>query len=141
MSNKVNTAFFNAYIELDKACEQSLGVKRGGINTYINNLVELRFAPGRSDVLPKLIQYRKIRNIIAHEENAMSRLGDVTKKDVQWLNRFAKTVSRGKDPVSVYNRKSRRYSLWRKLRFVIFAVLILAVLGAVAFVFNKLGLF
>ena len=140
MSNKINMAFFNAYIELDKVCEQSLGVKRGGINTYINNLVEMRFAPGRSDVLPRLLQYRKIRNVIAHEENAFSEVTEVTKKDVQWLNRFAKTVSRKKDPVSVYIRKSRRYSVWRKIRVIFLAVVVLAIIGGIVFALKSLGI-
>ena len=133
MSNKINMAFFNAYIELDKACEQSLGVKRGGVNTYINRLVELRFAPGRSEILPRLLNYRKIRNVIAHEENAFSDVNEVTKKDVQWLNRFAKSVLRKRDPVSQYSRRARRYAIWRKIRFVLFALILLMAAGAIIF--------
>ena len=131
--SKINMSFFNAYIELDRVCEQSLGVKRGGVSTYINRLVELRFAPGRSEVLPKLLKYRKIRNIIAHEENAFSDVTEITKNDVKWLNRFAKSVSRKRDPVSVYNRRARRYAIWKKVRFLFFAILIL--LGVAGIVF------
>ena len=140
MSNKINMSFFNAYIELDKICAQSLGVKKGGVTTYINRLVELRFAPGRNDVLPKLLNYRKLRNIIAHEEGSFSDVKEITKKDVQWLNRFAKSVARKRDPVSQYNRKARRYALWKKLRFIFFAIIILAVAGAIIFALKSIGL-
>jgi hypothetical protein len=140
MSNKINMTFFNAYIELDKVCAQSLGVNKGGVTTYINRLVELRLAPGRNDVLPKLLAYRKIRNIIAHEENAFAVVNDVTKKDVQWLNRFAKSVARKRDPVSQYNRKAHRYSIWKKVRLIFFALLILLVASAVVLGLKTIGI-
>lgn len=140
MSNKINMSFFNAYIELDKICAQSLGVKRGGVNTYINRLVELRFAPGRNDVLPRLLNYRKLRNIIAHEENSFVEVKEITKKDVQWINRFAKSVARKRDPVSKYNRKARRYSIWKKVKFVLIALLTLAVAGAIILALKSFGI-
>lgn len=140
MSNKINMSFFNAYIELDKICAQSLGVTRGGINTYINRLVELRFAPRRNDVLPKLLNYRKKRNIIAHEENSFAEVKDITKKDVQWLNRFAKSVARKRDPVSQYNRKAHRYSIWKRVRLIFFALLILLVASAVVLGLKTIGI-
>ena len=77
MSSKINMSFFKAYIELDKACAEKLGVEKNGVSAYINSLVEFRFAPDRSEVLPKLIKYRKARNIIAHEDGAFDKLDEL----------------------------------------------------------------
>ena len=134
--NKINMSFFNAYLELDKICAQRLEINRGGVSAYIGRLVELRFAPNRSEVLPRLLKYRKLRNIIAHEEGAFAELDEITKADVVWLNRFARSVSRGSDPVSRYERKARNYALWRRLRVAFIFIIALAVL-AVAFVILK----
>ena len=111
MSSKINMSFFKAYIELDKVCADRLGVEKNGVSAYINSLVELRFAPERSEVLPRLIKYRKARNIIAHEDGAIDQLDALTKDDIKWLNRFAKSVSHKRDPISRYERKARRYSI------------------------------
>ncbi len=129
MGNKTNIAFFNAYLELDNICAQTLGVKRGGVSAYIGRLVDERFAPGRSETLPKLVEYRKIRNIIAHEQGALSDITDITKADVQWLNRFAKLVQKKKDPISLYARKANRFVFMRRLRifFIVLTAIILSV--------------
>lgn len=138
MGNKLNMSFFKAYIELDKACADRLGVERNGVSAYINSLVEMRFAPERSEVLPKLIKYRKMRNIIAHEENALDELDEITKADVKWLLRFAKIVSRKADPVSRYNRKARRYAIWVKIRAILIILLSLGVVAAGYYVLKLL---
>ena len=130
MSKKINEKFLTAYIELDKACAERLGVERNGVSAYINSLVEMRFAPERSEVLPRLIKYRKARNIIAHEENAIDELDELTKSDIQWLNRFAKSVSHKRDPISRYERKARRYAIWRKVKTVLIILLTVAALAA-----------
>ena len=130
MGSKINMSFFKAYIELDKACAERLGVERNGVSAYINSLVEMRFAPERSEVLPRLIKYRKSRNIIAHEENAIDELDELTKSDIQWLNRFAKSVSHKRDPISRYERKARRYAIWRKVKTVLIILLTVAALAA-----------
>ncbi len=128
MSNKTNLSFFNAYIQLDKTCADRLGIKQNGLSTYMNKLVDMRFAPGRSEVLPRLIKYRNYRNKIAHEMNAMSDAGDVTKSDIRWIRKFTKSVAKKKDPVSRYERKAVFYSILRKLRAVIIGAVI-AVVG------------
>ena len=138
MGNKLNMSFFKAYIELDKACADRLGVERNGVSAYINSLVEMRFAPERSEVLPKLIKYRKMRNIIAHEENALDELDEITKADVKWLLRFAKIVSRKADPISRYNRKARRYAIWVKIRAILIIILSLGVVAAGYYVLKLL---
>ena len=126
--NKINMSFFNAYLELDKICAQRLEINRGGVSAYIGRLVELRFAPNRSEVLP--------RYIMVHEEGAFAELDEITKADVVWLNRFARSVARRSDPVSRYERKARNYALWRRLRVAFIFILALVVL-AVAFVILK----
>lgn len=138
MANKLNMSFFKAYIELDKACADRLGVERNGVSAYINSLVELRFAPDRSEVLPKLIEYRKIRNVIAHEDGAMDSLDQLSKADIKWLNRFTKSVSAKRDPVSRYERKARRYAIWRKVKGVLIILLVLGLAAAALFILKNL---
>lgn len=138
MANKINMSFFKAYIDLDKACADRLGVDRNGVSTYINSLVEMRFAPDRSEVLPRLIKYRKARNIIAHEQNAMDELDELTKSDIQWLNRFAKSVSHKRDPISRYERKARRYAIWKKVKGVLIILFALALVAGGAYILKML---
>lgn len=140
MSSKINMSFFKAYIELDKACAEKLGVEKNGVSAYINSLVEFRFAPDRSEVLPKLIKYRKARNIIAHEDGAFDKLDELTKDDVKWLTRFAKSVSHKRDPISRYERKAQRYAIWKKVKVVLIILLVALILGAAGYVLNMLGI-
>lgn len=140
MSSKINMDFFNAYLKLDKACAQRLDISRGGVSAYIGRLVEYRFAPDRSEVLPKLIKYRNYRNVIAHEENAMADLSEITKADIQWLNRFSRSVAAKRDPVSRYERKARRFSVWRKVRLVLIAILAVALIVAGIVILKNVGI-
>ena len=119
-------SFFNAYLELDKACAKLLEVSRGGATAYINKLAELRFAPERSEVLPRLLKYRKIRNILAHEEDAFSEVDEITKADIKWLNQFTSGVNKKRDPVSRYERKARIYGVWSKVKLVLGILILLA---------------
>ena len=141
MSNKTNLAFFNAYIELDKTCADRMGVKQGGVSAYINKLVDMRFAPGRSDILPKLIKYRNCRNKIAHEMNAMMDSGEITKYDVRWIQRFSRSVAMRSDPVSKYERRAFWYSLWRKFFAAIIGAVIAVVGVAGYYLLDYLNLF
>ena len=68
---------------------------------YINKLVELRFAPERSEVLPKLVRYRNIRNKLVHEKNAGKTI-ELSKKDINWINKFERRLKKGRDPISIY---------------------------------------
>ena len=126
MANKINLAFFNAYLELDKACAQALGISKSGVSSYINCLVESRYAPDRNEVLRKLIRYRKFRNIIAHEAGAMSEFDEITKDDIKWLNKFASKMTKRQDPISRYERKLKMEKIWRRI------VLIGSILAGVA---------
>ena len=137
--NKINMSFFNAYLELDKACANLLEVSRGGVSAYINKLAEFRFAPERSEVLPKLIQYRKLRNIIAHEEGAFVELDEITKADIKWLNHFTHLVNKKRDPISRYERKAQRYAIWRRVRVFLIALLFLFLAFAVVVIAKQVN--
>lgn len=133
MGYKVNEQFLNAFIALDKVCCAKFGVPTGGVTDYVNRLINSRFAPGRDDILPKLVRYTNIRNRLAHEVGAMKQLDEVTKNDVKWLREFEKTVTKKKDPISVYLRKARRYARRRKLRrALIIGLIAVAVVAAAA---------
>ena len=124
--NKINMSFFNAYLELDKACAKLLEVSRGGASAYINKLAELRFVPERNEVLPKLLKYRKIRNVLAHEEDAFSEVDEITKADIKWLSKFTASVNKKRDPVSRYERKAKIYGVWSKVKLVLGIIILLA---------------
>ena len=123
--NKINMSFFNAYLELDKACAKLLEVSRGGASAYINKLAELRFVPERNEVLPKLLKYRKIRNVLAHEEDAFSEVDEITKADIKWLSKFTASVNKKRDPVSRYERKAKIYGVWSKVKLVLGIIILL----------------
>lgn len=138
MSNKMNSAFLNAYIELDKICCAKFGTVTGGVTEYINRLINSRFAPERDDVLPRLVKYRNIRNRIAHEEGALKNIDEITKADIKWIDGFKSDISKKKDPISVYLRKARKYARRRRARkrlIIIISILIAlaAAAGAVAY--------
>ena len=136
MGNKINMTFFKSYIELDKACAQRLDVKKHGVSAYISNLVDMRFAPGRNETLTRLIKYRKLRNAMAHEEDGFKDIDEITKNDVQWIARFTKNITKKRDPVSRYMRKEWFYKLWKKIRFVIYALCALIVAFAIYLIFS-----
>ena len=128
MGRRINEAFLTTYMELDKDCCDKFGVTTGGVTEYINRLNNARFAPGRDDVLPRLVRYRNIRNKFAHEVAALRRVDEITKVDVNWLRSFNKDVLRRRDPISVYLRKARKYARRRKLRRFFYGTLIVTVI-------------
>lgn len=124
---KINEAFLAGYVELDRDCCEKFGVSTGGVTEYINRLNNARFAPGRDDVLPRLVRYRNIRNRFAHELSALRKTDEVTKVDVKWLRTFNKALIRKKDPISLYLRKARKFVRRRRLRrwayFILFDII------------------
>ena len=135
MGKKVNEKFISAYAELDKTCCTKFGISTGGLTEYINRLNNARFAPKRDDVLPRLVKYRNIRNIFAHEAKELKKSDDITKVDIAWLNKFNKDVIKKKDPYSAYLKKARRYARGRRLKryAVVFGILAVAVAAVVLY--------
>ena len=82
MGKRINEQFLSSYMELDKDCCDKFGVTTGGVTEYINRLNNARFAPGRDDVLPRLVRYRNLRNKFSHEVGALRRVDEITKIDV-----------------------------------------------------------
>ena len=137
MGMKMNGAFLSTYNGLDKICCQKFGVVTGGTTEYINRLMNARFAPGRDDVLPRLVKYRNIRNRIAHEAGALDRLDGITRADLRWISGFTRDLEKKRDPLSLYLKKARRYARHRRARkYIIWALLILLLVavGAVALI-------
>ena len=97
-NSKVNQSFLGAYIKLDKVCADKLDAKYG-VTEYINKLTDAKTAFGRDEVLRCLIKYRKIRNKLAHEPDAMEKLDEASREDVKWLAKFESKVAAGKDPL------------------------------------------
>lgn len=123
MGRRVNEAFLTAYMELDRDCCEKFGVSTGGVTEYINRLNNARFAPGRDDVLPRLVRYRNVRNRFAHEISAIRRVDEIAKVDVSWLRAFNRDIVRKRDPISAYLRKARKFARRRKLRRIFYGFL------------------
>ena len=137
MGRRVNEVFLSEYIELDRDCCEKFGISTGGVTEYINRLNNARFAPGRDDVLPRLVRYRNLRNKIAHELSAVRKIEEITKADVRWIRAFDRNLVKKKDPISLYLRKARKFMRHRRLRFWFNAVsftIIGAVVGVICVV-------
>ena len=140
MGKRINEHFLSSYMELDKDCCDKFGVTTGGVTEYINRLNNARFAPGRDDVLPRLVRYRNLRNKFSHEVGALRRVDEITKVDVSWLRSFNRDVRKKRDPISVYLKRARRYVRRRKLRRVCYAVAATVIIGlAIALYFALKG--
>lgn len=136
MGKKYNEAFLNTFLELDKLCCMKFGIKTGGVTEYINRLNNARFAPGRDDVLPKLVKYRNIRNCFAHEPGAIRKKDDVSKEDIKWVTHFRKDMLKKRDPISKFLKKARRYALHKKLKLALLIGLpIVAVVAGIVLFF------
>lgn len=133
MSNKLNGAFLNNYIELDKICSVKFGTVSGGVTEYINRLINARFAPDRDEVLVRLVRYRNIRNKIAHEEGTSQGLEEISRADIRWIDNFKKELNKKKDPISVYLRRARSFARRRRAwRAFSVSLTILLILGGAA---------
>ena len=117
MGKKINTEFLAAFIELENACNGLLGCKKSGVTEYINRLNSSDSIPGKSEVLPKLLSYRKLRNRLAHEEGALTDVSEIKNSDLRWLKSFKNSVEKGRDPISKSQRRCA--GLARRLTAVI----------------------
>lgn len=135
MSKRTNEAFLNHYMELDKLCCAKFGVTTGGVGEYINRLNNARFAPDRDEVLPRLVRYRNIHKRFYYEPGAIRKDKEITNKDIAWIIRFKREISRRRDPISQYLKKAKRYALKKKVAtfFWIFLVLALIATGTIIF--------
>ena len=127
MSKKRNTEFLEAYVAFETVCSEKFGLRSGGATEYINRLIKYTGAPERDSVLPKLVNYRNIRNRMAHENGALAKINDIDSSDVRWLKKFAKKIVRKKDPISLYERKGKNFKL---RKFIGVLVTILACIAA-----------
>lgn len=140
MINRTNVSFLTEYIELDKACCRRFGIQSGGVSMYINKLVQERFVPEREEILPRLIRYRNFRNKLAHEDGALNGFNEIEKSDLKWIQTFTKTVSRKKDPISLYEGKADRYVKGKKAAnvFKTILIIVLAIIACIALKYFKI---
>lgn len=116
MGKRLNESFLASYIELDRYCCEKFGVASGGVTEYINRLNNARFAPGREEVLPRLVKYRNLRNKMAHEIGSIRKTNDVKKIDLVWIRKFGKAVVKRRDPISAYFKRARRHARRRRIK-------------------------
>lgn len=131
---KLNSNFVDLYSELDKACCEKFGISVGGVTEYINRLNNARFAPDRDEVLPKLVNYRNVRNAFVEDANELRKNGELSKEDLKWVKSFQKDLKKKNDPISVYLKKAKKYASRRKFGKFLLTVVILAAVAAAAYV-------
>lgn len=133
---RLNERFMSEYIELDSDCCEKFGIPSGGVTEYINRLNNSRFAPGRDEVLPRLVRYRNVRNKFAHETGAIRRSEELDSSDIAWIRRFTRDIRRSRDPLSVYLRRARRFARRRRIRrYITVTAAVLLILLAALIVF------
>ncbi|MBO5907011.1 MAG: hypothetical protein J6Q85_02515 [Clostridia bacterium] len=130
MSARLNKIFFDTYLRVDKLAAEKFGIEKGGVTAYINRLINSRFAPDREETLSSLTKCREMRNVLAHEGGAFDKYGEVTKSDIKWLQGFEGDLSRRRDPISRYLRKSKKYVFRKRLLLAVVVILLAAALGA-----------
>jgi hypothetical protein len=134
---KLNQTFLTTYEKFDTVCNQRFDLTTGGATEYINRLNNARFAPGRDDILPRLVNYRTTRNNFAADPALVKKSADLTKDDLTWMRDFVRDLEKEKDPISVYLKKARKYVRSRKTKKVLavvgIIVLVAAAVGAAAF--------
>ena len=134
MSKRLNERFLKSFLELDRLCCEKFGVATGGVTEYINRINNARFAPDRDIVLPRLVKYRNIRNLFAHEPGAIRKSEEVIKEDVNWLFHFRLDMQKKRDPISKYLRKARRFARARRIKRALFITLAVLLVVAIAVV-------
>ena len=139
MGKRQNQSFLVNYIKLDKACSDMLEIKSGGVSEYINK-IGASSIPERKELMSRLVKYRGIRNKLAHEVGALDKMSEINGEDIKWVKSFEKSVSSGRDPYSLYQKKLRKSTKGYKAKraLVIFLVLVvIAAAAAVAFMLLK----
>ncbi|MBR2612115.1 MAG: hypothetical protein IKC72_03505 [Clostridia bacterium] len=129
---KLNQSFLSLYEQFDKICCEKFGISTGGATEYINRLNNARFAPNRDEVLPKLVNFRNIRNRFAAEATLVKKSDEVSKEDIAWLRNFIKDLQKQRDPISAYLKKARAFARRRKFGKVMLVVGIVALVAAAA---------
>lgn len=132
VSKRLNEKFLKGFLELDRLCCEKFGVTTSGVTEYINRLNNARFAPDRESVLPRLVKYRNIRNLFAHEPGAIRKSEEITKEDVNWIALFRRDLVKKRDPISKYLRKARRFARARRIKRALFIILAVLLVIAVA---------
>ena len=83
------------------------------------------------------MQYRNIRNRMAHEVGALQSINEITKADLRWISEFSKQMEKKCDPISLYLKKARKYAKRRRSKKfpLVVAATLLVVACAVAVYF------
>ena len=142
----LNEEFLAAYERADRVCCEKFGVPDQGCLTYINRLNAARFAPRRDEVLTPLVHaydlYQRGTNEAATSSQKRSVVFSsgavVMREDLLWVKRFARSVDRKRDPLSLYLKRAKRMKRRKKFfRWFLPLLVLLAALAAAYFFFLK----
>ena len=97
------------YKALDGFCAQAYGVEHG-VTNYIETMKgvsppETLKVQGWKENLDRLQKYRKIRNILVHEEGSLER-DLLTMDDIKWIQNFHQKLLHTTDPLAILYKKN-----------------------------------
>ncbi len=99
-------SFFDAYKRLDNLCKDCLRSDKG-ISTYIefmeNTAPDKRKIPSWEVDYKKLLNYRRIRNEIAHN-HTITESDLCSAIDEEWINSFYMRIVQRTDPLALYEQ-------------------------------------
>lgn len=106
----LNYVFFEEFKHLDKLCGEIYNTKNG-VSSYIEDMkakeiYNCSYIPNWESDLTHLIQYRHIRNQMAHTEGAFD-TENCKQKDIDWVRNFYGRVMNQSDPLALLHNKSQ----------------------------------
>jgi len=120
--DNLNIEFLEAYKRLERLCNDIYETEKG-VTSYIDNMKEIpsaesRFVVNWQNDLNVLMNLRRTRNLLTHEEGTMNRqMCDAA--DVRWLNDFKERILKQDDPISRLHLYRRRISEVRPVNRVV----------------------
>lgn len=108
----LNLSFFEEFKHLDKLCGEIYNTNNG-ITHYIEDMkakgtYSYGHIPGWESDLKHLIQYRHIRNHMAHSEGAFE-IQNCTQKDIDWIRNFYERIMNQSDPLGMLYHKPKNH--------------------------------
>ena len=105
--NPINYTFFEEFKRLSKLCNDMYN-STCGVTNYIDDMLKVPHnkifnIPSWTNDLIQLKRLRHIRNILAHETDALNN-NLCTKADLEWIQSFYTRILKQSDPLSLFHQ-------------------------------------
>ncbi len=135
MGKSKNISFMESYILLERAADQLMKRKGGGISAYISALERQKLNTGAADTLKFLKKCRIVRNKLAHDPGALKSNSEISKSETKRIKKLTTAMKSEKDPLSKLLKKKKAGAFKLKLVIIIMTVAALAI--AAVMLINK----